>query len=575
MSSTTTPNITIQIPFTSFDKSKNAHVYAIRLTTTTTINNNNNKPLPILTKRRFREFVALRENLLQESNTINELSLPHLPSKVFSTDPELRKPKLEAWLNAVIQICIMAQNNKSLPTSLLTFLNVNSMNELEKLLDTNHSQPKQQHQHKKTTTWLQFATSDPTLLLVYALSLTLLTGFLLVSTKNTTITGSLVLILPFISSMLLCAAAVRIVTYSLSSSSSPPTITQPTIIETEQQLPTDHSILSSELPLLEDLRERLSDFVDVEVSREFDETWLKNNKAVVNEWTGGEQAARNGLTSLEKRTFIWTQYGLVDRRLIQFIRSNHGNLVLAELEAREAFTARLALRMDWIHEYFTPPKWLTDYGSCPRLEQYINNRQGRIDNFWVRDRDGCLAIFNRAGPINSLAVAEKLKYNDPLLIQSFLWYVELLRLDFDQVHDQTHGDCPASVTLFSDMDGFALSEQLGSTTVLRIAQKYVPILSKTYNGVLKRVVVFNAPWFVNMLFAIIKPFIPAHILACISIHGKLNPETHLLPFIDKKYIPKMYGGEMVGENGDETCRDRLPPVGPWLEDKGRSLLIVD
>ncbi|XP_053611376.1 alpha-tocopherol transfer protein-like [Plodia interpunctella] len=56
----------------------------------------------------------------------------------------------------------------------------------------------------------------------------------------------------------------------------------------------------------------------------------------------------------------------------------------------------------------------------------------------------------------------------------------------------------------------------------------------------KQVHVVNCPSFYEKLFALVKPILPAEILEIIQFHGDA---VGISKFIDKKYLPKEYGGE--------------------------------
>jgi hypothetical protein len=74
-----------------------------------------------------------------------------------------------------------------------------------------------------------------------------------------------------------------------------------------------------------------------------------------------------------------------------------------------------------------------------------------------------------------------------------------------------------------------------------------------------------------MLVGIVRPFIPKDIMDSIEINSGFDCDKMIRPFIDNSNIPKYLGGELVGEDEDPYCKNRLAPIGPFLADKGESI----
>lgn len=161
------------------------------------------------------------------------------------------------------------------------------------------------------------------------------------------------------------------------------------------------------------------------------------------------------------------------------------------------------------------------------------------------------------------------------LVKSLVFFIESLREDFDFIIKESKGKTLGRCTLISDMSGFELQHQMGAGDVLGLARVFIPVLAPAYCGILHRAIIINAPWYVSSLVALIRPFVPKDIMDTISIHGTVNLEKHILPYVDKSQIPKYLGGELTDPNDDPFCPLRVSPRGPYLPDKGESLLKID
>jgi hypothetical protein len=336
----------------------------------------------------------------------------------------------------------------------------------------------------------------------------------------------------------------------------------------------DLSISDKEKELLPTLRERLIDFVNG-TTPEFDEEFLKLHGKTCQGLLGLNEPIQLS-NQAEERKLVWENNVLQDHRLVLYIRF-HPTLDLAESQSRFAMTTRVALQMENIFEQFRPPKQIFAYGASPLLTRYTQNVKAQIkdrcENWWLRDRQGSLCMFARLGHMPSGVVFEQgFDKNADLMNRTMIWFVEMFRLDMEYIHLQTNGKSQCHATVVADMAGFDLNSQMGTSDVLQMVKKYVPLMAPCYGGLLKRYIIINAPWYVNMLLSIVRPFIPKDILDSVRIYSGYDKVKMLDEFIENQYIPKYLGGELVGENGDIYCRDRLAPFGPFEPDQGMSLL---
>ena len=533
-----------EIPFSSYDPHRKAYVYAIR-----------GAPNAALKRRRFRDFVKLRDDLLADWP-----NAPELPSKLFSTSAEIRRPVLQTFLQSALQT-----NTSS--RVLLDFIGLDTLNPID-----NASASATLDSTIVDTSSLLLANERITQLVnVCILLIVLLSIVLLFSLPSTTVFLLCLVVELGVANWSRPIVLSKLLVHPPVTSPSPQEqlalAVKPSTVSLEPLGLPDLSISESEKVKLRLLRERLEDFL-----RPQDEPqWSKTHAEAISVWKPDMTRILNPAL----REKIWKENVLMDRRLVWFIRGTN-NLDEAEYSMRDAMLSRMVFAFDEVHEDLKqPPAWIVEYAASPVLTKYMQDpvaqREERIKNFWLRDKDDNLLIYNRPGPAKSQAINDKFKGDEKVMLQVLCWYIEALRGDFDYMHDLTQGKTTCQVTLVTDLTDFALSYQMSAGTVLPLARKYVPILAPIYRGVLKRVIVINAPWYINMLMKLITPFVPREILDCISIHGSFDLNKHLRPFVEDKYIPKYLGGDWEG-NPDE----HFPPSGPWrLPDKGDSLLVIE
>jgi len=505
-------------------------------------------PNATLKRRRFREFVKLREDLLADWP-----DAPELPSKLFHTSAETRLPALQAFLRAAL-------SKKKTSRVLLDFVGLDDDDDVVVALAAGES---------PLTAFDPAALDNANTRIATLLDILYLASVLLAVLICLALGASVVAALVAATVDFALCFALRPRLFKAALVPVPLTATKPAAGQTPSAVslvpegPEDLNVTPAERVKLRQLRERLEDFL-----RPQDEPqWLKTHAEALAQWKPDLTRVQNA--ALRER--MWKESIMVDRRLVWFIRGS-STLDEAEYQARDAMLSRMVFDFDDLPLGPRPPQWICDYAASEVLMRHmvdpLGQSEARIQAWWLRDRDGNLLTYSRPGPAKSQAIYDKFGENEKTMIQVLCWFIEALRRDFDRVHDETRGRVTAQVTLVSDLTDFSLSTQLGASCVLPLARKYVPILAPIYRGVLKRVIVINAPWYINMLMKLITPFVPKEILDCIAIHGSLDADKHLRPFIDDANIPKYLGGQWAG---DPVAH--FPPAGPWaLPDKGESLL---
>lgn len=538
---------TVEITYVSYDSNSKCYYYGIRTFNKIT------EQYSTVKRRRFREFLQLYVDLTTEKQS----SIAFPASKYWSTSPEIRKPQLERYLNLLLN---EAPNNKDL----IKFLGLDSPTAFPPI--PRHFEQVEAEYFQKHSEEIKQEIANELIIIM------LVTFFLFEASSRNTIFGlSIFAILIGVICYRHYLAKLNRRKQFLQEEKS-----RTSAIKIEHKPCQDLSVSAKEAESLPTLRERLVDFVNG-TTPEFDIEFLKLHGKTCQGLLGSTEEVSLSNKN-EERKLVWDNNILQDHRLVLFLRFNP-TLDLAESQARFAMTTRVALQMEHIFEQFRPPENIFAYGASPLLTKYSQNVKeqikDRVDNWWLRDRQGSLCMFARLGHMPSGLVFEQGFQKDAdLMNRTMIFFVEMFRLDMEYIHVSTQGRSQCHATVVADMAGFDLNLQMGTSDVLNMVKKYVPLMAPCYGGLLKRYIIINAPWYVNMLLSIVRPFIPKDILDSVRIYSGFDKVKMLDEFIENKYIPKYLGGELEGENGDIYCRNRLAPFGPFEPDQGMSLLTM-
>ena len=261
-----------------------------------------------------------------------------------------------------------------------------------------------------------------------------------------------------------------------------------------------------------------------------------------------------------------------DYRLIRFLRARNNKIDKATKMVKEAMEWRLSYGVDNIIEENIIPEWLLDYSGCLQFKELVNDRSKDPFDWFLRDKDfGNLATIVRSGGLNQRKILKKLDNDVGLMFHYIFWTLEFVMKELDRLHEETNGKCPSYLTLVLDLKHFSHSNQLPLSKIVTLARKYLPIITTCYPELLQRCTIINAPVVFYSLWNVVSKLLPERVLQKIQIKGSKNNFAHINRLIDISEIPASYGGKLIID-GDEMCHYRIPGHGPFLEDKGASLL---
>lgn len=286
---------------------------------------------------------------------------------------------------------------------------------------------------------------------------------------------------------------------------------------------------------------------------------------------------------------VWDKYTKHDFRLVRFLRARKMDVAGAEKMLRSSLLWRVQHRADLLLSEFPMPKWVLSYGASELLQASSGGEEAspqrceqRVDKFWLRDKQGCLAMFLRIGHFDWKQFYGKLKRTatpaapvpTETMIKMAMWVLELGRLDSDFVHERTNGMTPSYLTLVFDLGGFSLSQQMPLAELAQVVKRLLQVILASYPELVKRICVVNTPFLFHGVWQAMKPFIPDDLQRKIAIHsGKCDYQRHLAADFERDQVPEYLGGLLQGAKRDPFCKNRLPPAGPFLtSDRGQRWL---
>eukprot|EP00667_Euglena_gracilis_P004372 EG_transcript_4393 len=303
--------------------------------------------------------------------------------------------------------------------------------------------------------------------------------------------------------------------------------------------PADQSIRREEVPRLAELRAALRDL----------------------------QAPDSGVSAA-----VYDKHVATDFRLVRYLRARPTVAAAAEM-ARESLRWRTAFGADDIVRTFRPEPWIMQYFGAPCFLECIEQGTDRL-GCYQRDNQGHLTLYWRGGFVNYKSAFEALHGDLDHVMYLFVFVLEMIREDLDKLHVQTHGAAPSYISFVYDLEGFEYANQVPVSTLLAVIQRFFGMLNLNYPETIYRIHIVRAPWLFSSLWAVLKPVIPKDLLQKMPLSGGGKPSKvvqHLTPALPIDQIPKFLGGTLVDPDGNEECRWRIGPTGPFLPDKGRAL----
>jgi len=300
------------------------------------------------------------------------------------------------------------------------------------------------------------------------------------------------------------------------------------------------SITSSEATALTELKERLSDLLDTEDS----------------------------VALVEYKDFLHNDF-----KLVRFLRARNNKIEAAEKMFRVAMQWRCEYDPRNLHKVYTIPNWLLQYAGSPGFIKMLDQKEDERLDWYFRDKNGNLAVYFRSGPVNWKMIYKKLGRDGEQLFRAGVFVIETVMQDLDRHYIKSN--ISSQITIIFDLKDFQMSNQVPVSQALSLAKRYLGKLLDCYPEFLSRVLVINAPWLFLSIWNLFKPFFPKELVENkIKIFGSTGVNDQILKLMPSTQVPESYGGEL-SDNGDPFLYHRIPPLGPFMEDKGISLLKID
>ncbi|GFX50540.1 SEC14-like protein 2 [Trichonephila clavipes] len=115
------------------------------------------------------------------------------------------------------------------------------------------------------------------------------------------------------------------------------------------------------------------------------------------------------------------------------------------------------------------------------------------------------------------------------------------------------GKLSTKVVYFYNLEGLTFtnaSDKKVIETLLLFCRTYLD----NYPERLKRVVVFNAPVYFNVVYSVLKPVLPPIVIEKIRCYGHTGWKEVLLELMDADELPAFLGGKKTDPDGDPSCK---------------------
>jgi len=249
--------------------------------------------------------------------------------------------------------------------------------------------------------------------------------------------------------------------------------------------------------------------------------------------------------------------------------------------AKKALLLRIGLQLDEFPE--TQPL-LMDYITCPifahaaTLPTLKEMAEYRLDHAYVEAKDGVPLVYYRPGKIQQRLYHKYVLKNDlGRLGGAMLSTIEWIRRD--AVYHHTRTGMPSRLSFAFDLQDFAVSNLVSPFTVLSVSRLTFPIMTTCFPDLVHRLILYNVSTpFLVFWERLVKPFLSESIKQKLVIIGKgAQCYKEMKKYLPDESIPAYLGGSLTGKlppyEDDPFCRDRIGAVGPYLPDKGLSLMI--
>ncbi|XP_032781623.2 SEC14-like protein 2 isoform X2 [Daphnia magna] len=229
-----------------------------------------------------------------------------------------------------------------------------------------------------------------------------------------------------------------------------------------------------------------------------------------------------------------------DEYLLKWLIVQDFNVTRAENMLRQSLEWRRVREADDILDTYTP---------IEVMRKYFSIGQVGIDKF------GCPVFACSFGRIDikgiRLCLTNK-EYNNFVT-----WLLETFVLSVQKEIERT-GKLTLQMVFILDFEHFSmkqLASKLAVETILDIVKHFLA----NYPDLFRRAFVINAPRIFSVLFAMIKPLIPATDFPKIKIFAANKSEwlPALLEEIDADQLPSFYGGTLTDPDGNPKCPSKF------------------
>lgn len=118
--------------------------------------------------------------------------------------------------------------------------------------------------------------------------------------------------------------------------------------------------------------------------------------------------------------------------------------------------------------------------------------------------------------------------------------------------------------LVIDFDRFSLL-QVYSLQAMKTVTDMLKTIEEHYPECLEKCIPINVPYFFPIFWQLVRPFLSQRTVDKVEVYGREGWKERLLSIVDADSLPAIWGGNMMGPDGDPQCRDKVNYGGRFEE----------
>jgi hypothetical protein len=180
---------------------------------------------------------------------------------------------------------------------------------------------------------------------------------------------------------------------------------------------------------------------------------------------------------------------------------------------------------------------------------------------YTRDREGGLVWVASSGMFQGAAFEALVGAR--CMVWTTVYVMEVIRSDLRRHFNANVELDDPRLTIIADLAEF---DYWRSPYSMGLAKQLALLVQEHYPEVMKRFLIVNAPWAFSAVWAVVKHFFDAAVVAKCALVGAASTHDALLEHIADDQIPQYLGGAFVPPDGDPECANFFCRCGALPDD---------